>query len=134
MAYDYSENEHEISIRNTSLSDRTKIHSKTHDTLASVSSNSSKKQNNIKSAADGSPPVQLYVETLLVVDHSVYDKIVQLTGLTNQNSIFQYMRIYLSHIMNGVNQVYQKSLENDPDLMISIRLCNFLFLTVRSLV
>ena len=39
------------------------------------------------------------------------------------------MKIYYSHLFNGVNQHYQDSLANDPDLRITIKLKNFLFFT-----
>ena len=105
------------------------MHTRTHDTLTDALNNLSKNQKKLKT--NGSP-LSLYAETLLVVDRSVYDKVAQLTGFSDQDSIFQYMRIYLSHMVNGVNSAYENSFKDDPDLRISIRLANFYFLTVRN--
>jgi hypothetical protein len=71
----------------------------------------------------------------------------------DQNAVFQYMKIYFSHVIYGVmfslliyktiliiiyiiyykmkaSQRFYNSLSNDPDLMIHLKLTNFLFLTV----
>ena len=76
-------------------------------------------------------PLSLYVETLSVTDESIYNKHKILSGSSNQNVIFEHMRIYYAHSFNGVNQRYANSFATDPDLKILIKLTNFLFLTVK---
>lgn len=58
-------------------------------------------QENKVKAVNGQPK-QLYVETLAVTDVNVYNSHQNYSGSTNQNIVFQYMRIYLSHVFNGV--------------------------------
>ena len=48
-------------------------------------------------------PVSLFVETLVVTDESIYNKHRILSGSTNQNVIFEHMRIYYAHSFNGVS-------------------------------
>ena len=47
-------------------------------------------------------PLSLFVETLVVTDDSIYNKFKTLFGTNDQNTIFEYMRIYYAHQMNGV--------------------------------
>jgi hypothetical protein len=51
-------------------------------------------------------------------------------GTTNQNLVFMYMKAYFAHYVNTVNQRYQNSFTTDPDLRLTVRLTNFLFITV----
>ena len=51
------------------------------------------------------------------------------TGISDRVILFEYMKIYLSHVMNGVNLRYKNSLLKDPDLRLYVKLTNFLFLT-----
>ncbi|CAF0730331.1 unnamed protein product [Brachionus calyciflorus] len=74
-------------------------------------------------------PILLNVELLLVTDSSVYTNFQRLIASTNSQIVFSAMRHYYAHLINGVNQRYQVSLENDPDLRINIIMTNFLFLT-----
>jgi hypothetical protein len=76
-----------------------------------------------------SEPHKLYVETLLVTELSFYNHMKKYTGINDQVILFEYMKIYLSHVMNGVNLRYKHSLMQDPDLKIIVKLTNFLFLT-----
>ena len=117
------EDYHEISIRNISSPTRA------HDAFTNSLENLHQRKKNEKTRANGKP-IQLYVETLLVADQSVYETVSQLTGYTDQDFVFQYMRIYLSHMVNGANMAYESSLRDDPDLRISLKLANFYFLTV----
>lgn len=64
-------------------------------------------------------PVQLYVETLIVTDLSVYNDHQRITKSTDQNVVFQHMKLYFSHVINGVNKLI---------LTIHHRLNNFLFI------
>ena len=117
------EDYHEISIRNSSAPTRA------HDTFTNALENLNQRKKNEKTRDNGEP-IQLYVETLLVTDQSVYDTVSQLTGFTDKDFVFQYMRIYLSHMVNGASMAYESSLRDDPDLRISLKLANFYFLTV----
>lgn len=53
-------------------------------------------------------PVQLYVETLIVTDYSVYNDHQRITKSTDQNVVFQHMKLYFSHVINGVNKLILK--------------------------
>jgi hypothetical protein len=55
-------------------------------------------------------------------------------GTTNQTLVFLYMKAYFAHYVNTVNQRYQNSFTTDPDLRLTVRLTNFLFITVNYLV
>ena len=61
---------------------------------------------------------------------SVYNLFQKFFGISDQALTFEYMRVYFSHSFTGVNLRYQNSLANDPDLRITVKLTNFLFLTV----
>ena len=71
----------------------------------------------------------MYVETLLVTELSFYNNVKKYTGISDQVILFEYMKIYLSHVINGVNLRYKYSLLQDPDLKLVVKLTNFLFLT-----
>jgi hypothetical protein len=75
-------------------------------------------------------PASLTAETLVVAELSVYNMFQKFFGISDQGLTFEYMRVYFSHTFTGVNLRYQNSLAKDPDLRITIRLTNFLFLTV----
>ena len=47
-------------------------------------------------------PVQLYVETLIVTDLTIYNDHKRFSGSNDQNIVFQHMKIYFSHLLNGV--------------------------------
>jgi hypothetical protein len=51
-------------------------------------------------------------------------------GTTNQTLVFLYMKAYFAHYVNTVNQRYQNSFTTDSDLRLTVRLTNFLFITV----
>lgn len=70
------------------------------------------------------------VETLVVVDTSIYEDHKNYLAVTNQQTILDHIRIYYAHTMNGVNDKYQNSFINDPDLKINIKLVHLLILTV----
>lgn len=46
--------------------------------------------------------MQLTVEVLLVADESVYNDHKRFTGSADQSTVFNSMRAYFSHMMNGV--------------------------------
>ena len=47
-------------------------------------------------------PNRIYVENLIVTELSWFNKMRSYTQITDNNTLFEYMRIYLSHHMNGV--------------------------------
>jgi len=75
-------------------------------------------------------PVDLVVEVLIVTDPSVYEVHKRFCKTNDKSKIFQHMRIYYSHIINGVNHRFLNSLKNDTEMSITLKLTNFLFLTV----
>ncbi len=75
-------------------------------------------------------PKKLNVEVLLVTDSSVYKDHQRFSGSNDTHVIFMHMKIYFSHVMMGVNQRYQNSMSDDHILRLTIKLANFLFLTV----
>ncbi|RNA38761.1 A disintegrin and metallo ase with thrombospondin motifs 3-like [Brachionus plicatilis] len=66
---------------------------------------------------------------LIVTDSSVFNAHRNFIGISNTDVVFLHMRHYFAHLIHGVNQRYQNSLSQDPDLRINIVLTNFLFLT-----
>ena len=70
------------------------------------------------------------VESLVVVDPSVYLDHKAYLKSSNDTEIFQHIRTYYAHMLNGVNDKYQYSLQNDPDMRINIKLMNILIYTV----
>lgn len=83
-----------------------------------------------KRAAPNGQPFNLFLEVLLVTDHSIYEDHVRFAGTNDTDLVFLYMRTYFAHYFNGINQRFQNSFANDPDLRVTIKLTNFLFLTV----
>ena len=85
-------------------------------------SQKSKKKNSTKSRIVNSGPHKLYVETLLVTELSFYNRMKIYTGITDQVILFEYMKIYLSHVINGVNLRYKNSMLKDLELKLTIKL------------
>ncbi|RNA00332.1 A disintegrin and metallo ase with thrombospondin motifs 1, partial [Brachionus plicatilis] len=79
-------------------------------------------------AVDGEPIVA-DVETLVVIDPSIYEDHKEFLQTNDQEIIFDHIRLYYAHTMNGVNDKYQSSMTTDPDLRISIKLVHILILT-----
>ena len=75
-------------------------------------------------------PVQVYIEYGIISDSAVFNQIKYLLETSNTTLIIQYMQILFSQMINSVNQRYLISLENDPDLRISIVLTGMLIETV----
>ena len=73
-------------------------------------------------------PIHLYVELLVVVDKTIYLDHQKILKTNDSDLILNNIRVYYSHFFNGVNQQYQNSFNNDPDLRISIKLKNLLFM------
>ncbi|RNA12828.1 flocculation FLO11-like [Brachionus plicatilis] len=71
------------------------------------------------------------VETLLVVDPTVYEDHKAFLQTTDDTAIFDHIRTYYAHTFNGsyVDDKYQRSLESDPDLRLRIRLIHVLIIT-----
>ena len=72
----------------------------------------------------------MYIEYLVVTDPTIFNKMMIFSGTTNQTLVFLYMKAYFAHYVNTVNQRYQNSFTNDPDFRLTVRLANFLFITV----
>ena len=70
------------------------------------------------------------VETLVVIDHSIYDEHKKYLETDNEEQILNHIRLYYIHSMSGVNDKYQNSLENDPELRINIKLVHILIIIV----
>ncbi|RNA32392.1 A disintegrin and metallo ase with thrombospondin motifs 5-like [Brachionus plicatilis] len=81
-----------------------------------------------KRAVNGNP-LNMEVETLLVVDPTVYEDHKAFLQTTDDTAIFDHIRTYYAHTFNGVDDKYQRSLENDPDLRLRIRLIHVLIIT-----
>lgn len=75
-------------------------------------------------------PIVADVETLVVIDPTVYQDHKKLLNSSDDSKIFEHIRVYYAHTMNGVNEKYQNSLKTDPDLRINIKLVHVLILTV----
>ncbi|CAF0730548.1 unnamed protein product [Brachionus calyciflorus] len=91
--------------------------------------NAKKNYKFMKKRALNGQPITLNVELLVVTDSTVFNTHQKFAGTSNTEIVFLHMRHYYAHLMHGVNQRYQNSLRNDPDLRINIVLTNFLFLT-----
>ncbi|RNA14579.1 flocculation FLO11-like, partial [Brachionus plicatilis] len=89
----------------------------------------SKIEKKSKRAAPNGQPFNLFVEVLLVADNTIYEDHIRFAGTNDTDLVFLYMRTYFAHYFNGINQRFQNSFTNDPDLRITIKLTNFLFLT-----
>jgi hypothetical protein len=75
-------------------------------------------------------PTNLFIEMLVVTDESIFNDHKRFANTNDTAQVFMHMKIYYSHLLNGVNQRYANSFVNDADLRIHVRLTNFLFLTV----
>jgi hypothetical protein len=51
---------------------------------------------------ESTKPIELYVELLLVTDHSVFDHHKQFAKTNDDNLVFVHMRTYFSHFIHGV--------------------------------
>ena len=71
-----------------------------------------KKQNKFKRAVNGQP-VNLYVETLIVTDLTVFEDHKRFAQSTDTNVVFQHMRIYFAHLINGVKNYLYKNLNKN---------------------
>lgn len=125
--YDSKRNSHTIRKRKTDLSKFCNLDQNTNKVI--VNKVNEAKFNRSKRALNGQP-INLYVELLLVTDNTIYLDHQKFAQITDRNLTFQFMKIYYSHFFNGVNQHYQNSLVNDPDLRIITKLKNFIFYTV----
>ncbi len=56
----------------------------------------------MKRADSNDNPFNLYVELLLTTDLSIYTMFQAYTKLTDQNTLFLYMKIYYAQFINGV--------------------------------
>jgi hypothetical protein len=74
--------------------------------------------------------VSFFVEYLVVIDSTVYAKFTSLYGSLNADVLFQYIKIFYCHLVNGIDMRYKNSFSNDPDMTINIRLANILIYTV----
>lgn len=92
-----------------------------------------KQVNNIQNKERAAGVTVLDVETLVVVDNSVYLDHKAYLNSVNDIDIFQHIRTYYAHMLNGVNDKYQFSFENDPAIRINIKLMDVLIYTVNKL-
>lgn len=67
-----------------------------------------------------------------MLDISVYNYYKNLVQSSDLNLILENIRVYYAHVINSVNQKYQNSLSNDPDIRINIRLTNILVASVNT--
>jgi hypothetical protein len=65
-------------------------------------------------------PVEMYTEVLLYIDVSNYENHIQMAGTSEYDLVLAHIEVYYIHFMNGINQRYQNSLKNDPDLRLTI--------------
>lgn len=72
------------------------------------------------------------VETLVVLDISIYNYYKHLVQSDDLSIILENIRVYYAHIINSVDNKFQNSLSNDPDIRINIKLTNILVALVRS--
>ena len=49
-------------------------------------------------------PVNLYVESLFVIELSLINRMKSYTQIDDTDVLYHYIKIYLSHMMNGVIQ------------------------------
>ena len=73
------------------------------------------------------------VEILIVVDPSVYENHKIFLNSTDDKHVFDNIRKYYAHTINGVNDKFYNSFKNDSDLTIGIQLAHVLILTVKFL-
>jgi hypothetical protein len=72
----------------------------------------------------------MFVEILIVTDESVFNDHTKFAKTSDPSLALLNMRIYFTHLINGVNKLFQNSLSNDTNLHITVTHKNFLFLTV----
>jgi hypothetical protein len=75
-------------------------------------------------------PVQLFIEYMIVTDTSLFNDHIRYSQTNNTNLVFLFMKAYFAHYVNGVNQIFVNSFQNDKDLRITVKLSNYLFLKV----
>lgn len=129
--YDSETNSHQIKKRDTSTSLKTPHFCGVDDNIKTIQSNEkiSRKVSDRKRSLNGQP-ISMFVEQLVVIDQTIYLDHQKFLNTNDRDVIFESMKIYFSHMFNGVNQQFVNSLANDPDLRIYIKLKNFLFFTV----
>ncbi|RNA34108.1 ADAM family mig-17-like [Brachionus plicatilis] len=71
-------------------------------------------------------PLIINVETLAVLDISIFNYYKNLIQSNDLSLILEHIRVYYAHVINSVNQKFQNSLATDPDLRINVRLTNIL--------
>lgn len=76
-------------------------------------------------------PFELYLDLLVVTDLSIFEDHKKYAGTTDTNKVFLYMKAYYAHLINGVSQRYTNSFASDPDMRLTVKLANYLFITVR---
>ncbi|CAF0761292.1 unnamed protein product [Brachionus calyciflorus] len=74
-------------------------------------------------------PLELKVETLAVIDNSVYENFKQVTMLNDTNILFEYIKVYYMHLFDEVDSKFENSFGNDPFIRIQIVLKNILITT-----
>ncbi len=95
--------------------------------LSKMSTNSRNKKRKVTGQ---SSITQFNVETLVVTDYSLYLDHQRYANSTNQDLVLVHMRIYFSHVFNGVNQRFLNTFEFDQDMRLSIVIKGFLIQTV----
>ena len=75
-------------------------------------------------------PFDLYVETLVVTDYTIFNDHKVLAGSSDSNQVMTHMRVYFGHLFNGIAQRYLNSA--DSDLRIFVKLSNYLFLNTEA--
>ena len=78
-------------------------------------------------ATVSSRPNNFDLETRVVTDLSILEQHKIIANTLDNGIAFNNMRIYYSHLLNSVNNIFQKSLSMDPDLRINIKIVHFLF-------
>lgn len=73
------------------------------NTIVSKSNKCKAQQVERKKRSVNGQPVNLYVDYLLVLDYSVYNKYQKIFNTYSSNIVMQFLRIQYSHIMNAVN-------------------------------
>ena len=84
----------------------------------------------LKKKSVNGQPVQIYIEYAIISDSTVFNKIKYLLNTSNTTLVIQYLQIFFSQTISCVNQRFQISLKNDPDLKISVLLAGILIETV----
>ena len=86
--------------------------------------------NRIRRSDSNGLPFKLYLEVLVVTDYTIYDDFTRYAQTNNTDLVFLYMKNYFAHYINEVNQRFQNSFGNDPDVRLTIQLKNYLFIKV----